>query len=312
MSRDKKVSLLDRDLEYFLAIASHSSLAQAAATLSVSQPTLSRSIQRLERHFGIPLLERTALGVEPTEAGHRLLKRAQVAKVALDDASKEIKEIADGASGHARIACGYTLWSPVSRALIPQLRSERPVATIALDVLIADEILEAVATGRYDFGVCVLPKELPASLEAEELMRDELVPLVRKGHPLAGRDVTLADLRNYPWIGLRSRAGTYDAVVAMFNDEGLTVPGYVVETSMYEIALQAVGRSDFVTMAPRWLAGWRQGGFSALEALDLPGVSYPRRIGIVTRNHSHTGPIANRAIQLIRETLKQLQVRAAA
>lgn len=185
------------------------------------------------------------------------------------------------------------------------------MASLTLDVLLADEILEAVATGRYDFGVCVLAKELPTSLEAEELMRDELVPLVRKGHPLTGRDVTLADLRSYPWIGIRSRAGTYNALVAMFNEQGLAVPGYVVETSMYEIALQAVGRSDFVTMAPRWLASWRHGGFSALEVLDLPGVSYPRRIGIVTRRHSHIGPIAQRAMQLIRAVLEQLQGPAA-
>jgi len=303
------MTLLDRDLEYFLAIASHASLAQAALSLDVSQPTLSRSIQRLERHFGIALLERTALGVEPTEAGSRLIKRAQVAKVALDDISREIKELADGLAGHARVASGYTLWPLVSGALIPQLRLERPVSTITLDVMIADEILEAIVAGGYDFGVCVLPSELPFALEAEELMWDELVPVVRKGHPLTGRGVTLAELRKYPWIGFRSKVGTYDSVVAMFNEEGLPAPEYAVETSIYEVALEAAARSDFVTMAPRWLAGWRPGGFASLEVLNLPGVAYRRHIGIVTRRHAHLGPIAQRAMQLIRETLMQVQSR---
>ncbi|WP_027794498.1 LysR family transcriptional regulator [Paraburkholderia acidipaludis] len=304
------MTLLDRDLEYFLAIASHASLAQAAVSLDVSQPTLSRSIQRLERHFGVPLLERTALGVEPTEAGSRLLKRAQVAKVALDDISREIKELADGLAGHARVASGYTLWPLVSGALVPQLRIERPVSTLTLDVMIADEILQVVEAGEYDFGVCVLPSELPFALEAEELMRDELVPVVRKGHPLTARGATLAELRKYPWIGFRSKVGTYDAVVAMFNEEGLAAPEYAVETSIYEVALQAAARSDFVTMAPKWLAGWRPGGFTSLEVLDLPGVAYRRHIGIVTRRHAYLGPIAQRAMQLIRETLLQVQSRS--
>lgn len=295
--------LLDRDLEYFIAIAAHRSLAKAAAFLGVSQPTLSRSIQKLESKLGAALLERSATGVALTAAGKRLAQRAQVAFVALEDAGREIREVAEGARGHARIAVGATVWSLTSRALIPRLYEERPVATLEVSMMLVDQIVDVLAAGLYDFGVSVIPTEVPTELEARELIQDDLVPVVRAGHPLAAGRPRGDQLLEYPWIGVRSRLGTQPAVVATFNALGLPAPDYVVQTDAMEIALDTVARTDFIAFAPKRLAQDRGAGHARLAAVEVPGMAYARTIGILRRRHGHLGPIASRALQIVEEAV---------
>lgn len=66
-----------RHLRALLAAAEHGTLTDAARELHISQPTLSRTLQQLERMAGSTLLVRTPYGVELTEAGDRALSRAR-------------------------------------------------------------------------------------------------------------------------------------------------------------------------------------------------------------------------------------------
>ena len=75
-----------RHLHYFLSIAETSSFTRAAASLHVTQPTLSHQIRQLEREIGKPLFDRMGRGVRLTEPG----------KVLQDYARRAIKEIQSG------------------------------------------------------------------------------------------------------------------------------------------------------------------------------------------------------------------------
>ncbi len=60
-----------------LALARHRNFARAADQLHLSQPTLSRSIARLEETLGVALFDRTREGVIPTEYGRVVIERGQ-------------------------------------------------------------------------------------------------------------------------------------------------------------------------------------------------------------------------------------------
>ncbi len=64
-------------LRYFVATVRTGSVTQAAARLNVAKPAVSRQIAKLERQLGTRLLLRTARGVALTEAGERLMARAE-------------------------------------------------------------------------------------------------------------------------------------------------------------------------------------------------------------------------------------------
>jgi len=66
-----------RDLHILLAVVERGSMAKAAAELAISQPAVSKAIADMEYALGLPLLERSRTGIEPTTYGRALVKRGR-------------------------------------------------------------------------------------------------------------------------------------------------------------------------------------------------------------------------------------------
>lgn len=94
-------------LRYFLKVAERQNFTRAAEELAISQPALSRSIQRLEEELGQPVLERKSRSVALTDAGMLLQARAQQALSILEDTKAEIAD--DGQSGRVRVGAIPTI-----------------------------------------------------------------------------------------------------------------------------------------------------------------------------------------------------------
>jgi DNA-binding transcriptional LysR family regulator len=298
--------MLAVDLQYFLSIARHRSLARAADELTVSQPALSRAVQRLEIRFAIKLFERTPRGMELTDAGRRLAHHARNAEIELDEAARELTDMSGGKHGHVRVAAGHTISSLVNSALVPRLHLERPAATLHLDAHFNDRIVALLAEGAYDFAVGVVPESLPESLVAEVLMHDELVPAVHESHPLAHvKHPTVQDLVAQPWTGAGSRVLSYAGLEQLFISAGQDPPRYVVDTNSYEIALAAVRRSLCVTFAPKWLVRSQSGLFAGLVTVDVPGFALRRDLGLLWRKGGYLSPIAERVFDLVKTALQE-------
>ena len=88
-------------LRYFLKIAERGSFTRAGEDLQISQPALSRSIQKLEEELGQPVFERKTRSVSLTDAGTLLQARAQQVLSILEDTRAEITD--DGESGRVRV-----------------------------------------------------------------------------------------------------------------------------------------------------------------------------------------------------------------
>ncbi|MBL8856014.1 MAG: LysR family transcriptional regulator, partial [Planctomycetaceae bacterium] len=88
-------------LRYFLRVAETKSFTRAAELLIVSQPALSRSVQRLEEELGVPLFVRKSRVVELSEAGEKFKIRAEQILALVDDTKAQLTD--DGQSGRVRI-----------------------------------------------------------------------------------------------------------------------------------------------------------------------------------------------------------------
>lgn len=82
---------MDKILRQFIEVADNQSINKAAKNLGISQPALSRNMQRLEENFGKPLIYRTSSGIELTEYGQILYRRAQVMELDLSMRLKNLK-----------------------------------------------------------------------------------------------------------------------------------------------------------------------------------------------------------------------------
>ncbi len=149
---------MDTDLlRALLAAARLGSLRRAADELFLSPPAVTLQIRRLERELGCPLFQRASRGVRLTPAGWWLLPRAQAALIELDAAREGLLAFSEGAERRVALAA-----SPfVARTALPyalaQLRSERPELDYAVEVMESEDIAGAVAQGRADLGLSLLP-----------------------------------------------------------------------------------------------------------------------------------------------------------
>ncbi len=94
-------------LRYFERVAERQNFTRAAEDLAISQPALSRSIQRLEEELGQPVFERGARAISLTEAGALLLSRTRQVLAILEETKAEIAD--DGQSGRVRVGAIPTI-----------------------------------------------------------------------------------------------------------------------------------------------------------------------------------------------------------
>src|ERR671920_3121 len=99
-------------LRGFLAVAEELHFGRAAARLNMTQPPLSRQIQKLEKALGVELMERDNRRVTLTAAGAAFLAEARRLVVAADRAPVTAQRIAAGRAGMVRI--GFTAASGFS------------------------------------------------------------------------------------------------------------------------------------------------------------------------------------------------------
>jgi len=292
------MSLLNRELEYFLAICESRNLARAADALGISQPALTRSLQRLEAHLGAQLFIRAPRGVELTPIGTALRAHADKARVTLSDAEREVAQLAAGKIGKVRIGAGHVVARLVSQSLLPRFITERPTAQIQLHVAFNAELFGLLEAGNLDFAVCGLI-DTPPNLQFTELLSSELVVIVRTGHPLTKLSKpSIRDLAAFRSAAPSTGVPARQLVEHVLSKFGLGDRNHAIETNSWEAILEAVSTSDLFSLAPRDEA-MRHGWTSRLASISIPELDIRPRTGILMRAEAFVSPLAARAIELI-------------
>jgi DNA-binding transcriptional LysR family regulator len=138
------------DLLAFVTVAREGSFTRAAATLGVTQSTLSQAIRGLEERLGIRLLTRTTRSVAPTAAGERL---AQAIGHRFDEIEAELDaltELRDKPAGTVRITCGDTVLRTVLLPKLTPLLRDYPDITLEFDMSYG---FRDIVADRFDAGV---------------------------------------------------------------------------------------------------------------------------------------------------------------
>lgn len=190
----RRVNDLGQDLElrlvrYFTVVAAHQHFGRAAADLHVAQPALSRQIQRLEKHLGARLLDRTPQGARLTPAGQSFLPRAQALLQAAHQAELAVREQAET----ERITIGY-VEDLVITAAVRELRRRRPDAEIATRYLSCRDVV-ALSDNRVDALIARAPLPFAADdVVTTPLYEEPRMLAVPRGHPLADRTSVTAEV----------------------------------------------------------------------------------------------------------------------
>ncbi|HEX5649753.1 MAG TPA: LysR family transcriptional regulator [Steroidobacteraceae bacterium] len=191
-----------QQLRQVVALAEHGSFVRAAATLHVSQPALSRSVQGLERRLGQSLFQRGSGGVVPTDLGRLYVERARDLLRMADTLESETIGLDTTRRGRAAVGGGpfpaESFLGPAAARLVEQY----PQASVEVRAHSWVDLLRQLRSRELDFFVAetsTLSRE--ADLDVERLRsRHSLHFFARAGHPLAGRsDVAAAEALCWPF-----------------------------------------------------------------------------------------------------------------
>jgi DNA-binding transcriptional LysR family regulator len=130
-----------RDLHIFLIVAEHGNISKAADSLAISRPVISRTIAALERTLGVPLLDRSPQGVEPTLYGRALRKLAITVFDDLRQGMQEIEFLADPTAGELRIGCNESMIFGLVSAAIGRLSRQYPQLIFHMEQGVSDVLL---------------------------------------------------------------------------------------------------------------------------------------------------------------------------
>ena len=226
---------------------------QAAAEVGLSQPAMSRALGRLREIFGDPLLVRTGGGFAPSVAAENLGPKVAAAlgevrnlfRTAEFDPAMLVRTFRIAASDAQTVLLGPPL--------IARLLREAPGVGLRFEP-IGRDIIARVERGAVDLVFATAATPLPPGVQSDILGRDRLALVMRRGHPAAGRDWTLADYAAWPHATVAFLGDGLSDVDARLAAAGLT--RRIALTSPHFMAVvAAVAASDLVTTISAGFAG---------------------------------------------------------
>ena len=291
------------DLEYFLAIAEELNVGRASLRLGISQPALSKGLQRLERELGFQLFQREPKGMVMTQASKSFFERTKLLRSSLTDAIKEASEIHLGSMGVLRVGIS-TLY--IDHPFVPaavMLRSQRPAVRIQVSMGLNDNLLDSLRLGDLDLIICALSDLPPDDLNHEVLFKDDFRIVARTNHPLTKQSrVTLEDIAKQPWLLPRTKVMARRQIEAKFAEAGLEPPNVAVEvTGSASQMIELVRQSDVITLMGERMLSTAMG--VGLAELPVKNLRWHRPVGIITRPSSYQLPLATRFIEILKETI---------
>lgn len=189
-------------LEQLSAFARCGTLSAAAEELHISQPTITRTMQRLESEFGVSLFSRSKNSIELNETGKMAVEYANKLIFDAENAVRSVREFDKSLRSINVAACAPApLWS-----LLSELAKRFPKNTVSSQLMEIPEIIENVSAGRQDIGI--LPFKCPDNKLCDiEYVHENLAVCVPPQSPLAEHDeISFGELNGFNCL-LRDRLG---------------------------------------------------------------------------------------------------------
>jgi LysR family transcriptional regulator, carnitine catabolism transcriptional activator len=285
-----------RQVEYVLAVVDRGSFTKAAASMQVSQPSLSDGIRRLENELGVRLFHRLGRSVELTDAGSAFVGPARQLARDHNSVLESVAGVRALRSGTLDFVSLSTLAADPLGRLVGGFRKANPGVAVRIaapdDVAAVDAM---VLDGRCELGLTELPPRRD-ELVAVALERQEIVAVCppRTRLPVPGR-LPIAKLRDMPLVTTPRGLSLRDLLDRALASAGVE-PLIAVETSQREAIAPLVLAGAGISFLPAGLAK-PLAAQGAVVARLVPTLT--RTIGLVHRPAPLT-PAARAFVELAR------------
>ena len=243
-------------LYHLLAVSEYGTLSAAAEALHISQPSLSRSMQKLEAEFGTSLFERTKNKASLNEAGRLAVMEA---KRVTDAAQEMTARMAAYVRSQHTILVGSCAPAPMWM-LTPALGQLYPDMTISAEMNEPAVLVDGLRNRTYQVVVTDAPIQEDGIL-CREYVTEQLFISLPLAHPLAKKKgLYLADLSGQTML-LYSELGVWQRL----HDEKMQDIHFIVQT-------QRDAFTDLInaSVLPNFTTNLTQMHSAVLDRVDVP------------------------------------------
>ena len=293
-----------RHLRNMLAVIEEGTIAKAAQRVNMSQPAMTKSIQRLEEQLGVRLFERVPRGMRPTYYAHALQDYARAACVGMAEAERQISALRGGTEGSIVIAAPAIIMTNLIPAVLAKLSKERPklqMRLVSQNASLYSDLLD----GKFSVVVSMLFDEIPKrGLVKEWLFDDRLVLVMRPDHPLAKqRQVKARDLLPQKWVFGHGDNFGLNRLKTYFEQDGFDLPKPSIESHDHVVMKSVLMATDHVGLIAR-LGVEKEVASGLLKCLEIDSPLMARPIGVIRREREPTSPATDAFIRLLKELSK--------
>ena len=199
-----------RVLKYFLAVAQNQSITKAANSLHLTQPTLSRQLQELEKELNHKLFKRGKQNITLTQEGLLLKNRAEEILEMIEKTELEFKTDTNNISGNVYIGGGESKSIKYIAQIIKQMQLEYPLIKFHIYSGNGEDVVEKLDKGLLDFGILIKPIDLSKYNSITLPSKDTWGLILRKDDKLSEKKfITIDDLIKLPIIASRQLSKKY-------------------------------------------------------------------------------------------------------
>lgn len=210
-------------LRTYLEVIKTGSFSEVARKLSISQPTVSFQIQKLERDLGVRLIDRSKKTIIMTEAGKRLLRFAEFVEEERAHLLDDVEQLREEVVGDLVITASTVPGEFLIPAILSEFKVQHPAVGIRVAVSDSLTVINDVQNGAYEVGFCGAMPE-GRDLESFKIAEDEIVLIVFPEHPFANRpEVSPMELVGEPLIFREETSGTQRSVESQLLEAGFNL-----------------------------------------------------------------------------------------
>jgi len=273
------------DIDAFVAVVRCQSISQAADSLALTQPAITRRVQNLEQALGVELFDRNTKPLKPTAIGLQVYQKC-LAILREMDGLRDLVALDTPPKGVLRLGVPQTIGDIVLLNALKQLRGQFPELRAQVVTGWGGDLINKTERGELDAAAALFPagKVFPENIVGQSLGKLELVAVCAKAD-LPKKPVKLADCYHRGWVLNPDGCGFRAGLQRTLADQGLNLK-VNLETFGTELQLGLVADGMGLGLVPRPLLE-RSAHYENLAVLPLKDFKpvmdlwliYPRFLG---------------------------------
>ena len=282
-------------------VAERGSFSAAADSLHLTQSAVSQQIAALERETGAMLIDRNRGNLRLTDPGQALMGHTEAVLARLDEAERELREIAGLRGGKVRLVSFPTAGATLVIRAVAAFRKKYPEIGLSLTEAEPEASIPQLRAGDHDLALVYdySASETPPDRDTERtlLLEEPMQLAVSKDHLLAGcRKVALSEFANDTWIvATEANGGSCRGnVFGACHDSGFR-PEVGFESDDYQVHQSLVSAGMGVSLVPELLLTGRHPGLAIVDLEDPP----IRRVWALTRVSEVRAPAVDAMLEIL-------------